>query len=156
MQVTIFRKKQKTLSLDKNNITKILKSACIQIGLEKKYPGEIPQLNVCIVDRKKIIELNEEFLRHAGETDVIAFAYEDEDLDIAGEIYVCEDVAKDSAEKYNNSFSEELILYMIHGMLHLAGYDDTNDKDRRKMKKAEQENMDILKQKFKLEKIFSQ
>jgi probable rRNA maturation factor len=57
-----------------------------------------------------------DFLRDATETDVITFPY--------GEILVCPAVARDRAAEYGLEVEQEVLLYALHGLLHLAGYDD--------------------------------
>jgi len=152
MKIKIFRTPKKKTVLNKTTIKEIAEFLTVKIGLEQKYPQESQELNICIVNKDEITELNETFLRHAGETDVIAFEYDvDKQINIpctVGEIYVCEDVAKEASENYGNSFVEELILYILHGMLHLMGYDDIKSDDKRIMKRAEHENMMILKRRF--------
>lgn len=68
---------------------------------------------------------NESFLGHAGPTDVITFEH--------GEILICPAVADAEARARGIPFEEELLRYVIHGWLHLDGYDDHAAGDRRRM-----------------------
>ena len=72
-----------------------------------------------------------DFLDDATETDVITFPY--------GEILVCPAVAKDQANGYGLATEDEVLLYCLHGLLHLAGYDDTKPKLAREMAAAQDE-----------------
>ena len=115
-------------------------------------------LTVTIVGNDTIRGINEQFLSHEGPTDVITFDYrEDEDEEgprTAGEIIVSSDFAAAAAQEYGNSQSAELALYVVHGLLHLAGCDDHNDADRAYMRQRERECLEELGQEFDLDEIF--
>jgi probable rRNA maturation factor len=67
-------------------------------------------------------------------------------MDFAGEIIVSVDQALDRAKELNEPFSRELSLYLIHGWLHLAGYDDHSEQDQALMRTAEQSALKIIDQ----------
>ena len=73
--------------------------------------------------------INREYLGHDYATDVITFDY--------GEIIICPALAKRNARRFGNSVEKELVLYVVHGILHLAGYDDHAPGDAKKMRKKE-------------------
>jgi probable rRNA maturation factor len=76
-------------------------------------------------------------------TDVITFPANIE-MESAGEIIVSVDHARSRADELDEPFSRELSLYLVHGWLHLAGYDDRNETDRAAMRIAEQHALKIL------------
>ena len=76
-------------------------------------------------------------------TDVITFPAQPE-MESAGEIIVSVDHARSRAAELDLPFSQELSLYLVHGWLHLAGYDDRRESDRAKMREAEQKALLIL------------
>jgi probable rRNA maturation factor len=95
-------------------------------------------VNVAIVTDEKIAELNEDFLERKGPTDVLAFPFgEDEAVDepdrLFGEIVISADRARAEAKARRIDVAQELVLYAVHGMLHLAGYDDLTAKEAGKM-----------------------
>jgi probable rRNA maturation factor len=95
-------------------------------------------LGVYIVGAKEMTRLNETFLQHQGSTDVITFDYaEPGEAGLHGEIFVCVDEALLQARRFHATWQSELLRYMVHGVLHLRGYDDQRPADRRKMKQAE-------------------
>lgn len=84
--------------------------------------------------------VNGTHLNHSGPTDVITFDYSDANVSsatLAGEILVCPEVAAQQARAFRTSTGLELIRYIVHGFLHLCGYDDRETEARRAMKRTE-------------------
>ncbi len=91
-------------------------------------------LNVIIVDNKRIREINKKFRNIDRETDVISFAFEDNQnielpVRMLGEIYISIDKAKEQAINYGHSLIREIAFLTVHGLLHLLGYDHMNKED---------------------------
>ena len=84
--------------------------------------------------------LNREYLGHDYITDVISFPLE-RGAHIEGEVYVNLDRARSQAREYGVSFGNEVARLVIHGTLHLAGYDDRRTMDAGRMKKREDEHL---------------
>lgn len=97
------------------------------------------KINVAVVDDPTIAELHKRYLDDPGPTDVLSFALEKSPGYIEGEIIVSADTAAASAPNYNWPAADELLLYVIHGVLHLIGYDDTTPKKQEKMREKERE-----------------
>ena len=117
------------------------------------------ELGIQIVDAKEMTKLNEQYLQHRGSTDVITFDYLEpegpgrqsrsprlcpevgEEGDVAkpihGDIFLCMDEANRQAREFNSSWQEEIVRYIIHGVLHLLGHDDRTAARRAKMKRDE-------------------
>ncbi len=86
----------------------------------------------------EITRLNETHLHHKGPTDVIAFDYcAAGDGTVRGEIFVCIAEAMRGAKRYRTTWQDEVLRYVVHGILHLCGYDDRTPAQRKKMKAAE-------------------
>ncbi len=96
-------------------------------------------LGIYLVRDRKMIYLNETFLRHAGTTDVVTFDYrEDARAErLHGEIFICVDEARRQAALRQLPWPREVLRYAVHGILHLAGYDDRDRNARRQMKAME-------------------
>jgi probable rRNA maturation factor len=112
--------------------------------LDELWPAVGLDLGVCFVRSLEITGLNESFLQHKGPTDVITFNYsgpdqivEPERRALHGEIFICVDEALVQARRFHTAWQSELVRYIVHGMLHLSGYDDRHAADRRRMKRAE-------------------
>jgi len=115
------------------------------------------ELSVSLVEASSIAEMNERFLQHEGPTDVLTFDLRDgtpphQDL---GEIIICTDVAAENAHEYKTSLSRELTLYLVHGLLHLAGHDDHHEPAITKMRQAEQDALALLADRFDLDRLFA-
>jgi rRNA maturation RNase YbeY len=93
-------------------------------------------ISLVFVGSRMIRRLNRRFLRHDYVTDVLAFPLGDGE-ELEGEIYVNVDRAKSQAASFGVSPAEEIGRLIIHGTLHLAGYDDGNPRAARRMKEAE-------------------
>ncbi len=96
------------------------------------------QIVLAFVDNPTIHRLNKQFLNHDEPTDVLSFPMSAENArKLEGEIVIGAEVAKAQAEERSHNVGAELGLYVIHGLLHLCGYDDHEDDDIRKMRERE-------------------
>ena len=95
-------------------------------------------ISVAVVNDAAIGALNERFLHHRGPTDVISFVLQEEDGVLEGEVVVSAETARRAAPRYGWSAEDELLLYVIHGALHLAGYDDAAPAQRKIMRSREE------------------
>jgi rRNA maturation RNase YbeY len=110
------------------------------------------ELGVHLVAASEMAPLNETFLRHEGSTDVITFDHSTTGAAVAlhGEIFISLDDAVVQAREFGTSWQAELIRYLIHGVLHLRGYDDLDAASRRRMKRAENRLLEELTRRFDL------
>lgn len=110
---------------------------------EGAFDAPTGELSVAFVTKDEISRLHEAYMDDPNPTDVITFPG-DREVEQAGEICVCPEVAYDYASRANLDFSEELSLYLIHGYLHLCGFDDIEESDRQEMRHAEQKALKIV------------
>ena len=95
-------------------------------------------VGVIFVDAGHIKKLNARYLEHDYPTDVLSFPLQEPGKSLEGEIYICSEVAKAQARDYKVPFKEEMMRLIVHGMLHLIGYDDGDEKERKQMKCKEE------------------
>ena len=103
-------------------------------------------MEIAVVAAEPMHEMNVQFLGHDYVTDVLAFALED-DLDaglLEGNIVVCSDFAVERAPDYDWPPEDELLMYAIHGALHLVGYDDHSPEDAPLMRAKEREYLEYV------------
>lgn len=102
-------------------------------------PGEI---TVCLVDARRIRKLNLRYLGKDSPTDVMTFDLTPEGLWSRGgmvvDVVVSAQTALSNAKIFKTAYLYELLLYVVHGLLHVLGYDDKNLKQRKKMQKRAQ------------------
>jgi len=122
----------------------------VQALLQDVWPDGSLDLAVYLVAAPEVTRLNETFLRHKGSTDVITFDYAEsaEPERLHGEIFICLDEAVCQARRFRTTWQSELVRYVVHGVLHLLGYDDRDSQARRRMKQAEDDLVRRLARQF--------
>lgn len=128
-------KNLKVNSVDKN-LDKFLFHRLIAL-LKKEFSFSIQQLLINIVNSEYLLEINKKFLHHNFPTDIITFDYSKKKLLFDAELYISLQDAENNAKLYNASLEQELMRLVIHGVLHLLGFDDKSSKKRVVMKKME-------------------
>ena len=122
------------------SVTKDLKKSKIH-DLVKSLSNEltfiISNLEINFISEKSILDINKQYLNHNYTTDIITFNYSSVLNDIDGEIFISIDDALVNSKKFKVTFSEELVRLVIHGLLHLLGYDDQTSSDKIIMKQLE-------------------
>lgn len=130
------------LKLDKRAVTRAVHTLD-----EKKndFLGGCPGggLSLAFLTDPAVARIHADFLSDPSTTDVITFPG-NISLQSAGEICVSVDTAATYASVHNRNFSDELTLYLVHGWLHLAGYDDLQPAKKRVMRAAEKRAMNFL------------
>lgn len=117
-----------------------LVARAVQLAL-LEIEGEV---SVAIVDDQRIRQLNARYLGHDYPTDVLSFTLEASPGYVEGEIVCSAQTAQRVAERLACPAEHELLLYVVHGALHLAGYDDQTPEGRRAMRAREQEILAAL------------
>ncbi len=95
------------------------------------------EVSIAIVTDEAMHELNRQYLQHDYPTDVLSFVLEAEDERLIGQLIVSADYAAREAPTFGWSTDDELLLYAIHGALHLVGYDDLDPELKAEMREQE-------------------
>jgi probable rRNA maturation factor len=106
-------------------------------SLKKEMSFDVSSLTINFISREEIKRINIKYLDHNYSTDIITFNYSGSHKDLDGEIFISLPDAEENAKKFNVSFNNEIVRLVIHGILHLIGYNDTNTTDKKKMKQLE-------------------
>jgi rRNA maturation RNase YbeY len=104
--------------------------------ISKLSKKDIEELNYIFCNDDYLLEINRKYLNHDTLTDIITFNY-NTDKHIHGEIYISLERVKENATQLSENFERELKRVIIHGVLHLIGYDDKNKEDKAKMRELE-------------------
>lgn len=141
VNVTFSNETNKNVS-EKKELKKLINYAVKYLNLKDVEFG------VIFVDNNKIKELNKIYRNIDRETDVITFRLADyeevifNNVNILGDIYISLDKALSQSIEYNHSYLRELSFLLIHGFLHLLGYDHMNEEDEKVMFKLQEEILD--------------
>jgi probable rRNA maturation factor len=102
------------------------------------------EISLAFVDNPTIHRLNEQFLEHDEPTDVLTFPDERRGRVLSGEVVIGAEVALVQAQSRGHDVQAELALYLIHGLLHLCGFDDESAADRAAMRERERYYLRLL------------
>jgi probable rRNA maturation factor len=120
------------LAIDPANLAGLVERVLRHEGIARA------SISVALVDDATIHRINRTHLRHDWPTDVISFVLSDEDdPELAGELIVSAEMARTTAAEIGAEPIAELSLYVVHGLLHLCGYDDTTDEASATMRMRE-------------------
>ena len=125
-----FHKEQINLKINEESI-----SSWIDISIKKlKFKAGDISVIFCSDDYLKKININ--YLNHDYYTDIITFDYSDKNI-ISGDLFISIDRVRENADINNENFNREICRVIIHGILHLCGYNDKTSKEKEKMRKLE-------------------
>ncbi len=165
---TVIVNRQRTKKINRRRLKHFTQALLAELKVEAV------ELEINLVAAPEITRLNETFLHHAGSTDVIAFDYrlgvppssgnfaaspagrnrlKPGHRTLHGEIFICVEEAILQARRFGTSWQSEIVRYLIHGILHLLGFDDANAGARRKMKREENRLLRRLSRLFSLAQL---
>ncbi len=96
----------------------------------------IGDISIVFCSDNYILDINQKYLQHDYFTDIITFDYCEGDK-LSGDLFISIDSVKENAMEYGSGFSDELNRVIVHGILHLIGYDDHTEEDIAMMRKKE-------------------
>lgn len=130
--------------IDENDLVKVIEKVSELLGIESSI------VSIVLVDNEYIHKINKEYRNVDRETDVISFAFMDDDTNPEsgvtdlGEIYISLEKAHSQSKEYGHSFKRELCFLLTHGLLHLLGYDHMTEEDEKEMFGLQEEVLNSL------------
>ena len=121
----------------KNKLIEKIKIHFLIKSLSESLRFKIISLEINFIKADEIVLINRKYLKHDYSTDIITFNYSEEKNLIDGEIFISVNDALENANIFKVSAKEEIFRLVIHGILHLLGYDDLKKKDKNIMKRLE-------------------
>jgi probable rRNA maturation factor len=141
----VIANRQRARRLDRRLIEQVANAILKELKVEKV------ELGVHLVSAKEMARVHEEFMNIAGSTDVITFDHGSEPPSIVhGEIFISVEDAIAQAREFKTTWPCEVARYVVHGVLHLLGFDDLEPTARKKMKAAENRLVKKVEAKFDL------
>jgi probable rRNA maturation factor len=131
MQQIELADEQTAVTVDRQRIERVVRRILSDAGIKQA------RISIAVVDDPTIHELNRRYLAHDEPTDVLSFVLEQGPGMLEGEVVASGDTARRTAEQLDWPAEDELLLYIVHGTLHLVGYDDVTPELRRVMREKE-------------------
>ena len=125
--------------VDKLNIHRLVKELSLNLSFQ------LSSLEINFISGDEIHLLNKTHLKHDYTTDIITFNYSSDKMLIDGEIFISTDDARLNAKKYKTTLNEEITRLIIHGILHILGYDDQITSEKNIMKRMENKLLSTFK-----------
>lgn len=137
------RNLQDKIKIDKRGIRKCAESVLKAMGEEEA------ELSLLFVNGPHIRRLNWKYRKMDSETDVLAFSMREgsglsKDSPVLGDVVISTEAAKREAVRRRLPIQKEINLYLIHGILHLLGYDDRSASDKKKMRQKQRELLEVV------------
>ncbi len=117
----------------------------------EKLESKTINLNYNFVSEDQQIKINREFKAHDYNTDIITFNVSNDPCELTADVYISLKQVKKNAEKYKVSLNSEMNRVLIHGFLHLVGFNDETNLEKREMRKQENKFLNYINKKFHVE-----
>ena len=116
--------------------------------MAETHDKNITTINYIFCSDKYLLKINQKYLNHDNYTDIITFNNSDNLNEIEGDIFISVERVKDNAHKAQQNFNDELHRVIIHGLLHLIGFNDSNKEERKIIRKKEDNCLSLLNKQF--------
>lgn len=132
MHLINFFSEKKTFEVSqKDKLRLLLKEVC------KQENAQLSFINCVFCSDEYLLQINKKHLKHNFLTDIITFDFSEKKDQIEGDLYISVDRVKENAKKYGDTFKTETIRVVLHGILHLIGYKDKSEKEKKRMRVLE-------------------
>jgi probable rRNA maturation factor len=133
---------QQILNVDPTQVEAII------AAILKEKQVSCDEVSIHFASIEEITQMHGDYFNDPTPTDCITFPIDDSEDEefykVLGEVFVCPEVALNYSKEHQVNFEEELTLYIVHGLLHLLGYDDIEEMDRSEMRQQEAHLMRLL------------
>jgi probable rRNA maturation factor len=149
----VIANRQRTRKLNSRLLKEIVGALFVELEITDA------ELGINLVAAREMALVNETFLNHTGSTDVITFDHRETTgksrraTTVHGELFICVDDAILQAKEFKATWQSEVVRYIVHGVLHLLGYDDLKPHLRRTMKREENRLVRVLAKRFALAQV---
>ena len=113
-------------------------------AVAQSYVKRVGELHYYFCSDEKLLEINRERLGHDFYTDIVTFPLNDCETVLSSEFCISLDRIEENAETFGRSYENELHRVIIHGVLHLIGFDDHTDEEEKMMREKEEEALKLL------------
>lgn len=136
MEILFFNEESDLPEFNEQKVIEIYKTIAYD------HEEQIDYINIIFCSDDYLLNVNQEYLQHDYYTDIITFDYSEDE--IASDIYISVDRIAENAKEYNVTFQQELHRILIHGMLHLVGYEDKDDDSKAEMTAEEDHYLALI------------
>jgi len=123
-------------------IKRRLTTKWIYLAIEKNHK-KVGDISYVFCSDEEILKINKQYLNHAYYTDIITFDYSEGDK-LSGDLFISLDTVKSNSGKFKTNYNEELRRVMIHGILHLCGYEDNTPIKKKNLHLKEDELLELF------------
>lgn len=137
IEVRNLQRKVRVNVIDLENFAEKAVLRCVRLPRQMTTDLEkLPEVSVLLVSDRRMAAVHRRFMNERGPTDVITFQH--------GEIFIDVETALRNARRFKNGLGRELQLYIVHGLLHLHGFDDADETSAKRMRWAEKKILAAL------------
>jgi rRNA maturation RNase YbeY len=127
-----------TLPVDESSFRKLMQL------IESNEDVQFRNIELVYVDEDEILRINREYLSHDYITDIITFSYNDASDPVEGTLFCCAPRIMEQSKEFETQPGDEFLRIFAHGLLHLAGYDDATDAEKKEMTRLENRYLELL------------
>ena len=110
----------------------------------KNYVCELGAISFIFCNDDYLLDVNRKYLNHDYYTDIITFDYREGDI-LSGDIFISLDTVRSNAKEFGSTFKDELHRVIVHGVLHLIGFNDKSEEESLVMRENENKCLELLK-----------
>lgn len=151
MQVSIYLTNMIELNFNKSRykkeVSELIDKKLLSRYINNRCGNKEVNLSYNFVSRIDQIKMNREFKSHDYNTDILTFDLSNSECKLTGDVYISLKQIRKNAKRYHVTLKEELNRVLIHGFLHLYGFNDETKQEKKEMRKQENKYLDYLKRK---------